>query len=163
MYRAAFLLVALALSGCLRARFTDERPDVPDLFLPADLVSSSDLAGADLMALTSTVATGTFVGRNHFGQGAAQLVDLGNGQFELRFGDDFAVSMVPDPVVYLSSRSALGNTIDATSDLYLGPLSSSSGAQAYTIQGDPGSRRYAWVYCRPYRVEIALADMTPSL
>lgn len=163
MNRAVFLLMALALNGCLRAKFIDERPDMPDLLPPADLVSTSDLVNADLVALTTRVAAGTFVGRGHYGQGAAELVDLGNGQFELRFGDDFNVTQVPDPVVYLSSRAALGNAIDPTADLYLGPLSLPSGAQSYRIQGDPGERRYAWVYCRPYRLEVALADMTPSL
>jgi hypothetical protein len=160
--RAAFLLMALALSGCLRARFIDERPDLPDLLPPADLASSSDLTGADLTTFASTVATGTFSGRSHYnGEGSAELVDLGNGQFELRFGSDFNVSQVPGPLVYLSSRGAIGSTIDSRTDLFLGALTSYSGAQSYLIEGDPGDRRYAWVYCGPFRVEVALAPMTP--
>jgi hypothetical protein len=155
--------MALALSGCLRARFIDERPDLPtpDQAAPADLLSTGDLGGADLATLATPLAAGTFVGRGHYGQGTAQLVDLGNGQLELRFGDDFAVSQVPGPVVYLSSRDALGNTIDPTTDMYLGTLTNTSGAQSYPIPGEVGDRRYAWVYCGPYRVEVAVAALSP--
>jgi hypothetical protein len=173
MNRVVLLLMALALGGCLKAKFIDERPpdllppppppedlaSPPDLLPPPeDLASPPDLVGADLMG--TTVATGSFVGRaGHAGSGSAALVDLGNGQFELRFGDDFSSSPVPGGEVYISSRSAFGNSVNDSTDIDLGALQRPSGAQSYLIPVDPGERRFAWVYCVPFRVEVAVAAL----
>lgn len=181
----AVLLIALALGGCLRARFIDERPYVPpDLVAPPDLGGTVDLsddlaeqdatgviipaqdASADLPATERIVATGTFEGRGgHFAQGSATLVDLENGQRELRFGSDFLVGVGTD--VYLSSRSTLFDpaegqiTIDPTTDRSVGPLAAPSGEQSYIVPGSAGGRRYVWVYCRPFNVEIGVALLSP--
>ena len=153
MNRVMLLFMALVLGGC-GARFIDERPAVPDLSPPPDL------AGADIQE--SQVASGSFEGRHGYsGAGRATLVDLGNGQFELRFGDDFSASPVPGPVVYLSSRASLGNSINDATDISLGRLQRNSGAQSYVIPVDPGERRYAWVYCAPFNVEVAVAALAP--
>lgn len=154
--------VGFVLAAGCEASFVDQR-ERRDAFLIPDL-DEVDGAVADPGA-AGVVASGTFEGRaGHAGAGTAELVREADGRVVLRFGSDFAVSGVPGPVVVLSSRDALGGAIDATKgDLHLGALASSSGGQSYPVPGGDGGRRWAWVYCEPFAVEIARArlEVTP--
>jgi hypothetical protein len=124
------------------------------------VLGAFDLAGVDLRGITAAppgaYATGSFDGRaGHFATGGAELFRRGDGATELRFDAAFSVSDVPGPEVYLSAREVLGTTIKA-GDLDLGPLLATSGAQTYLLFEDAG-RRNAFVYCKPYGIEVARA------
>jgi len=132
--------------------------EIHDLAAPRDLTAPPP---PDLSPFV--LSQGTFVGRaGHAGRGTAQLIQLAGGAVDLNFLSDFAVSGVPGPVVYLSSRSSLTGGINAATDIRIGTLKSSSGAQSYRIPaGAEVGRRYAWVWCEPFRVEVAVAPMSP--
>ena len=154
-------------AGC-EARFVDQR-ERRDAFQTVDIAGVDGSAGSDRGAAdglpAGVFASGTFEGRaGHAGAGTAELIREADGRVVLRFGSDFSVGGVPGPVAVLSSRDALGGAIDATKgDLHLGTLAASSGAQSYVVPGGDGGRRWAWVYCEPFAVEIARArlEVTP--
>ena len=107
------------------------------------------------------LASGSFGGRaGHSGQGTASLVRDADGSERLVFGGDFSVSGVPGPEVVLTSRDSLGTSIDPATDLDLGPLQSAAGAQSYPLADDEGRRR-AFIFCKPFGVEVALAVLEP--
>jgi len=161
--RVSTLILCLSLAGC-DAVFVDNRP--PELLPAADLAQASpaadlagvDATGLDLAAASMAFARGSFTGRaGHLGEGTGELLRYTDGQVALRFGDDFEASGVPGPVVYLTSRDTMGNQIDPGLDLELGPLAQLSGAQLYAVPGGDGGRRNAFVYCKPFKVEVARA------
>jgi len=158
-------VAAAALAAGCEASFVDQR-ERRDAFQAVDLARTDGGAGGAADGLpVGELASGTFEGRaGHAGSGTAELVREADGRVVLRFGSDFTVSGVPGPVVVLSSRDALGGAINATKgDLHLGTLVASSGAQSYPVPGGDGGRRWAWVYCEPFAVEIARArlEVTP--
>ncbi len=162
--RAIALLILLGPPsvGC-KADFVDERP-LSERGSPSAFAGPSDLRGADLYGVPFGIfADGHFGGRaGHLAVGDAALFRGDDGHVELRFSDLFEVSQVPGPVVVLTSQESLGTTIDATrSDLALGPLTAYSGQQSYPV-GDPGERRYAFVYCLSYGLEVARAQMVDA-
>jgi hypothetical protein len=155
--------VVLALAGC-DATFVDQRTGSTSDARPAEpgIAPPSAGDGAPAEGLPAGVfAAGTFEGRaGHAGAGSAELVRESDGRIILRLGSDFLVSGVPGPVVVLSRRDALGKSIDAAAgDLNLGTLQSTSGAQSYVVPGGDGGRRYVWVFCEPFAVEIARAKL----
>ncbi len=121
--------------------------------------------GGDLGGLPGlrVLARGTFTGRaGHNGAGTAELRRLEDGSVELGFGADFSVSAVPGPVVVLTSRSELGTMIlPGAGDFELAPLRENNGAQAYPVPGGDGGRRSAFVFCKPFGVEVARALLSP--
>ena len=163
-------MAAGLLSAC-DARFIDLRPisersgspsvppnGAPDGGnLPGDLGEASD--GATLPSEVR-VAAGRFEGRaGHGGSGGAGLYRLG-GAYELRFDADFTVSAVPGPAIFLTSRADMGGSIDALADIKLGTLSAFNGAQRFAIPtGADVGRRNVFVYCQPFRVEVAKAAL----
>lgn len=119
-----------------------------------------DLLGTDASPLGSELAAGTFTGRaGHGGSGSAQLYRRADGVVEVRLLMDFSVTPVPGPAVFLTSRTDMGNTIDPQTDLNLGTLQSASGAQSYAVPTDDGTRRNVFVFCQPFRVEVAKAAL----
>ena len=153
--------VSLLLAGC-EARFVDTRPlsERPQA-TPNDFAfTAPDLFGSDASPSGSELAAGTFIGRaGHGGSGSAQLYRRADGVVEVRLLMDFSISPVPGPAVFLTSRTDMGNTIDPQTDLNLGTLQSASGAQAYAVPSDDGSRRNVFVFCQPFRVEVAKAAL----
>jgi hypothetical protein len=163
------------MGGC-DASFVDQRPGDDALPLDsrlgdggsiADAVLSGDNglpgqpdAGTDGVSGPTVYARGAFSGRSDYqGVGQAELVRRGD-VIELRFSDDFATSAVPGPVVVLSSRPDMGSAIRGDlGDVELGVLKSTSGAQTYPLPGGDEGRRYAWIYCKPFGVEVARAQM----
>jgi uncharacterized protein YjbI with pentapeptide repeats len=165
-----FALLVVLSAGC-GARFVSFVPEDADLggadpgdlaVTPPDL-AGVDLSGADLTGPAETVlAGGSFSGRaSYSASGDAELVRAADGSFSLRFLANFTISTVPGPIVLLTQRDAIGASgFDAAQgDLRLGALTASRGAQSYALPGDPGARRWAWVYCEPFRVEIARAQL----
>lgn len=145
-------LVALLASGC-GATFIDDRPPRPDA-AEADLLEPA----ADGGPAETVLARGSFEGRDgHFGRGTAELIAEGGG-LVLRFAGDFQVSGVPGPFVYLSARDDLDTQpSEAEGDIELAPLSASAGAQRYAVPAAAASLCTAFVFCKPFGVEVARA------
>lgn len=157
------LLYTLALplyltAGC-DARFVDLAEPTPATPGPGP---SPDLGGSTPQPGPETVlAAGTFVGRaGHAGRGDGELHRLADGSIEVRFAANFGSSGVPGPVVFLTSRQDMGSSIDMQADVNLGTLKSPSGAQSYAVPaGAEVGRRNVFVYCQPFRVEVAKAAL----
>jgi hypothetical protein len=145
------LTAVFVLSGC-DASFTDLRMDaggVPEIVAGYD----GGVSGTELV-----LGRGAVSGRaGHNGAGTASLVQHDDGSLEVRFASDFAVSNAPGPLVVLSSRESLGSALDPAADQVLARLSKPSGAQSYPVEGDDVGRRIVWVFCDPFKVEIARA------
>lgn len=149
------------LSGC-EAKFVDTRPlsERPQTAAIDFAFTPPDLLGTDASPLGSELAAGTFTGRaGHGGSGSAQLYRRADGVVEVRLLMDFSVTPVPGPAIFLTSRTDMGNTIDPQTDLNLGTLQSASGAQSYAVPTDDGTRRNVFVFCQPFRVEVAKAAL----
>jgi hypothetical protein len=152
------------LGGC-EARFLDLRQAgesaLVDGFGPIGDLAGQDLAGQDLAALPDKqLARGMFVGRaGHSGSGEGGLYRT-QGAIELRLAADFSSSGVPGPALFLTSRDSMAGTIDTVADVNLGTLRAASGAQVYPLpSGADVGRRNVFVYCQPFRVEVAKATL----
>jgi hypothetical protein len=155
--RSKVALLLMVLAGC-EASFTDLRPSglgegpSPD----AGFFDVGPPPIADRVLLE-----GTFGGRGRYtGRGGASIVQRMDGSLELALGDDFSVSSVPGPVLVLTTRASIGNQIqEGQGDLDLGPLDRNSGAQTYPVPNAALGAIYLWVFCRPFGVEIARAEL----
>jgi hypothetical protein len=110
---------------------------------------------------------GTCEGRNHACKGNAALFRTDTGAVELRLASNFQVVDIPGGFVYLSARDALGSgstAIRPETESDLGALARFSGAQNYSVaQGQDDGKTYAWIWCRPYAVEVARFELkTPA-
>jgi len=153
----AGLLCALLLAGC-GARFVDERRDAAD----AAVVDAAELADTD--AGEQTVAFGVFVqavqSGGDTGSGSVSIVRRSDGSEVALFGPDFQSTPVPAPQVVLTSRSAIGTGgIQPGTDLALGALTSSRGAQSYVVPGGDGGRRNLFVWCATYGTDVTVAHL----
>lgn len=167
--RWSLLALSLGWAGC-NAQFIDLRPEserastpIPPASGGGDGGSSDDLGvRSDGGAGPGEVrfAIGMFEGRaGHGGSGGAALVRSG-GVVEVRFDSDFTVSAVPGPAIYLTSRADMGGSIDAQADIKLGNLTSFNGAQRIAVpSGAEVGRRNVFIYCQPFRVEVAKAAL----
>ncbi|CAN0592616.1 unnamed protein product, partial [Laminaria digitata] len=108
------------------------------------------------------VAEGPWQGRADYqASGTASLLMRADGQFELRFSDDFTVSRVPGPVVVLSRRESLSGGIQPQQgDVELGVQAERSGAQSYVLPAGADDRRYVWIYCKPFGLEVGRARLS---
>lgn len=151
-------------AGSANLALADAEP-TSDTHAPLDDgASSSDGAAAvdGGVPAGGTFAAGNWEGRTgHFGTGSAQLFRRADGVIELRFSADFATNDgLPGGVVVLSRRESIGSRIDGSAgDLDLGELKVATGTQAYVVPGGDDGRRYAWVFCEPFGLEIARAAM----
>ena len=153
--------ILIVLAGC-QQQFVDQRPPKPLDTAASDLGAvAGDLAAAspgDLARRRGVLAKGLFEGRGgHGGAGGASLFRRDDGTVELRLDGDFAVTGVVGPEVVLSAREALPTIDPGAGDLDLGPLAHNSGAQSYPVAAGDGGRRQAWIYCKPFGVEVARA------
>ncbi len=173
----------LALIGC-DAIYTDLRPDSPtdsgvtaadaapvDAFVPdggpgsdagaRDLGPITADAGADAGAPSGVTLVGTFEGRGGYDASGTATLRTRDDHLELVFSDDFASAAVPGPVVVVTSRSAIGTEL-TSADTIVARLDSSSirGANTFEVDlADPPSPVYVFVYCEPFGVETARAEM----
>lgn len=153
-----FALICLLL-GC-NSIFTDLSGDVPtsDGAMPVD--GGSLDAGDGGSSGADVVASGSFSGRTGYRASGGVQLQRRAGQLELVFSSEFMSQAVPGPVIVLSTRDSLGNRLDeALGDIELGELSENSGAQTYPLPAAAESARYVWVYCLPFRVEVARAPL----
>lgn len=111
--------------------------------------------GGDEEAL---IATGDFVNVDYQTSGSAQYWRLADGSYEIRLTADFSTQGVPGPALALSPRNPLGGAIDAD-ELGLGGLDANSGAQSYPLPGPPDDYSYAWIWCEPFGLDVAFAQM----
>ncbi len=163
-----FLLGAGILAGC-DARYIELRPasargDLgllprPDAGNPGDAgTGMNDASGTEVVVLQ-----GILSGLNSYNAtGTVSVVRLGDGvTHELRFSSDFNSAGVPGPVVVLTQRDVLGNggIMEAQGDVNLG-ASATSGAQTFVLPPGAESPNYVWVYCLPFTVDTARAEMT---
>lgn len=106
---------------------------------------------------------GTCEGRGHACSGNAALFRTDSGAVELRLASNFQVVDIPGGFVYLSERNTLGSgstAINAATEADLGALARFTGAQNYAVaQGQDAGRNYAWIWCRPYSVEVARFEL----
>lgn len=163
-----WIIIFPLLLAC-EARFVDQRSGASPLGQapydaatpPVDL-AGVDLIGADLATpADKLLSKGSFTGRaGHAGAGDGMLYRTAGG-VEVRFAPNFTCSGVPGPAVFLTSRDSMGGGIDTQTDISLGTLRSTSGAQTYTVPpGAEAGRRNVFVYCQPFRVEVAKATLT---
>lgn len=150
------LLLLLLPLGC-EARFTDLRPSAP----PVEGIDGGFIDIGPAPTEDTVVSSGEFAGRSSYtGAGGASVVLLASGAVELRFDDGFQTSSVPGPVVVLTTRPSIGSRIDpAAGDLEIAALNGTSGAQTYPVPPAALDARFAWVFCRPFGVEIARAEL----
>lgn len=156
--RAFALMIPLVLAAC-DAGFTDLRPSglrgVGGSFCAPGGLDGGAVAGGQVYA------RGTFSGRDgHIGEGGAALALRADGATVVRFDPSFRTSSAPGPVVVLASRDKLGTSIDPDQgDLEIAALDSPIGVQEYVVTPCDGGRRFVFVYCKPYGVEMALAPL----
>lgn len=163
-----WIIIFPLLLGC-EARFLDQRSGASplgqatyDFAMPPVDLAGVDLIGADLATpADKLLSQGSFMGRaGHAGAGDGQLYRTASA-VEVRFAPNFACSGVPGPAVFLTSRDSMGGGIDTQTDISLGTLRSTSGAQTYVVPpGADVGRRNVFVYCQPFRVEVAKATLT---
>src|SRR5690606_9311557 len=155
-------LACLGLVACHASfeDFRDEPPgaldasdtSLPDAATDAPVDASVD-AAPDPDGGTELVASGTFEGRAGYrAEGTVRLERTPAGLI-LRFDGSFSSQSVPGPVVVLSERDALQGGLDASlGDVELAVLQSREGSQQYAVPEEAVGARYAWIYCRPFRV-----------
>jgi len=102
--------------------------------------------------------SGRFVGVGHQGSGTVRFT-AENGVGKLDFSDDFVVSGVPGPFVYVNTT----NNANTGRPLRIAALKSNRGAQSYTFQLVAGvSYRWVLVWCDPFNVPVAEAEVPPT-
>ena len=110
----------------------------------------------------AVLARGTFEGRTGYNASGEVQLRRRDGALEVVFGDNFDSQSVPGPVVILSRRDSLGNTIDPDAgDIELDVLRANTGAQTYSVPPEGADANYAWIYCRPFLVEVARSELLP--
>ncbi|MBK8010217.1 MAG: hypothetical protein IPK13_02655 [Deltaproteobacteria bacterium] len=151
---------AVLASAC-DASFHDLRPH-SSLSSEVDDARPTALADGDGGVNEATVLRrGIFQGRTgHQGEGQIEIRQHQDGMLLLVFGDDFAASPVPGPVVVLSYRADLGLRLEPEQgDVDLGAPRALAGAQAYVLPEGTDDRDYVWIFCKPFGVEIARAEL----
>ena len=139
------LSAAIAAGGCSSAT----PPTAPNAML-VEQGTSQPPAGAGV--------TGRWVGVGHAVTGSVRI-SAQNGVARLDFSDDFSVSGVPGPFVYLNTT----NNANTGRPLRVSALKSNAGAQSYTFQL-PAGTAYTWVliWCDPFNVPVAEAKIPPT-
>ncbi|MEL6179047.1 MAG: hypothetical protein AAFS10_08840 [Myxococcota bacterium] len=161
-----------ALGGC-EASFEDLRPGgepltvdpLADDPLTGNTTTDGSTSDDTTMVLPEPgeellVLQGQMEDQGYDGEGTVSLYLQSDGTYVLRFGDDFLVDSVPGPVVVMTVEDSLGSRIDPErGDLELGPLERDSGPSSYALPFAPGPRMWAWVYCKPFGLDVSRARL----
>lgn len=110
-----------------------------------------------------TLFEGTFISRDHPGEGRAIVLNDGSEQRFLRF-EDFATDNGPDLNVYLTASPADGPEGAFDDDFVdLGDLKGNIGSQNYEIPPDVDLERYSTVvvWCVRFASAFTAADLAP--
>lgn len=146
------MALALALPAC-DASFSDLRPTTGD--------TAGGFTGNDGEMVV--LLRGTFAGLNDYQATGVVTIGTVDGELQLRLSEDFTASGVPGPVLVLTERTTLGTQIEASlGDIRVDDLRSTTGAQNYLLSVTASDWQVAWVFCEPFGVEIARADLEPS-
>lgn len=139
MDRLLLLLLLLACSA--------SPPTAPD----ADPIGGESAPPPDAAPLE-----GRFSGlAGHRAMGAVS-VRLADGVGEVRLGNDFSSTPVPDPHVYVATEP----DANRGSRLRIGMLQRSAGPQTYTFRLDGGTAyQYVLVWCDRYNVGVGAARL----
>lgn len=142
---ASLIAVFAAVAGCNAAM----PPMAPDAML---------LEPGPSPPPTGTSVSGQWMGVGHGATGSVRY-GVESGVARLDFSDDFTVSAVPGPFVYVNTT----NNANAGRPLRVAALRSNSGPQSYAFQ-IPAGETYAWVlvWCDPFNVPVAEARVTPA-
>jgi hypothetical protein len=97
--------------------------------------------------------------QGHLGEGRVALVQDGDA-YALVFSEDFRSTPVPEPIVIFTLRESVGSAPDENAgDVVISTLLRASGAQAYAVPSASVGLRYVHVFCEPFGVEVARADL----
>ena len=159
--RAIFPFFVIVIFGC-NANYKDLGAGENEI-LPSDagagIEAGSFDAGVDSGG-DGVLSTGTWSGQAGYSASGTVSLLLRNGVRRLEFSDDFRVSSVPGPFVVVSTRPSLAGDVSAQmGDVTIAALSSNRGAQSYNIPSEVDAFAYVWVYCQPFTVEIARAQL----
>lgn len=168
----ALALVGLAAAAC-DASYVDLRPLSEPLRSgpPVDagaLDASGSVDGgappgvdAGAPPAAGLLREGPWGGRGDYAaRGTARLVRDPDARLFLELSSDFSVSRVPGPVLVLSRRAALGSRLDpGAGDVELGPLAANAGAQRVEVPPGSEDRAFAWVFCKPFGLEVGRAEL----
>ncbi|MEO7501241.1 MAG: DM13 domain-containing protein [Gemmatimonadaceae bacterium] len=138
----SLVVASITSGGCSSAT----PPTAPDAML-VEPEMSQPAAG--------TGVTGLWVGVGHSVRGSVRF-SVKNGVARLDLSDDFSVSAVPGPFVYVNTT----NNANTGRPLRVSALGSNSGAQSYVFQL-PAGAAYTWVliWCDPFNVAVAEAQI----
>jgi hypothetical protein len=89
----------------------------------------------------------------HSASGSARIMKEG-ATFVLELGDDFRIDSGNNDVMLTRQPDTRSG-----SDLNLGNMQSLTGRQRYTLPHDAGGYGYVMLWCRPYRVPIAVGEL----
>ena len=137
-----FVAVLLALGACKSA----VPPTAPDAMLVEPGMAPPPV---------TTIVPGRWVGVGHSARGSVRY-SVQNGVARLDFSDDFSVSGVPGPFVYVNTT----NNANTGKPLRVSALRSNAGAQSYSFTL-PAGATYSWVlvWCDPFNVAVAEAQI----
>lgn len=121
-----------------------------------EMTSPKDSAGVQE---PRKLSSGTFQGADSFhqGSGSTGVYRLADGSHILRF-EDFAVTNGPDLRVLLAKNRNPRESVE------LAPLKGNRGNQNYTVPSDVNVSDYnsVIIYCKPFRVVFATAELKES-
>jgi hypothetical protein len=140
---AAVLVLAAACGGGSPA----PAPMEPTPPVPSSPPAPSAPPVATLRAATVRGANG------HSASGSARILQE-SGSFVLELGDDFRIDSGNNDVMLTRQPDTRSG-----SDLNLGNMQSLTGRQRYTLPHDAGGYGYVMLWCRPYRVPIAVGEL----
>ena len=157
----AILITCVALTSACEAGFTDFRPEGIVNQVGSSTIDAGFVDGGAVEVMAATLADGDWRGRGSYsGAGRVTIAIDDQGATVLRLSEDFSVSSVPGPFLVMSSRDSLGASIEPSmGDIEIGVLAESRGAQTYPIPVEAAGLPYAWVFCKPFGVEVARAEL----
>lgn len=120
-----------------------------------------DMGAGPSIPPAGVVTQGALSGLNGYSAtGDAQVYSTGSA-VEVRLTNGFTSAGVPGPRVVLTTRDVLGDTgiQPAMGDIDLGPILA-SGDQTLSAPVEAVGAVYAWIYCGPFTVDTARAELT---
>ncbi len=132
------------------------------LFIRSELVEPTPTVGGDAgQPDGAALLSGEVVGADEFhtGSGRVAILETASGSFVLRF-EDFSVLNGPDLHVYLSPDPS-GY---ASGAVEIGTLKATDGSFNYDLPPglDPGAFRSVVIWCEPFEVQFAHAELAPG-
>ena len=145
MRPAAWCLLTLFLAGCGSG---GPSPTLPSAPFPAPAATPTpDVTDTVLRSAALRGANG------HSASGTAEIVRTG-ASFSLELRGNFRIDSGFNDVYLVRDPGGI-----SAGDLNLGDLRATSGAQSYAMPNDGSAYSHVLLWCRPFRVPIALGDL----